>query len=343
MLATPAVSAVPSGRDAAASDHPRSYLVVPPENRSEDRTLYWLGEALSEAMERSLDWAGVEVATRDERRDLEREEMSIGTLSVTTLATRLKEAEELKVDRLVVGSFDSTAKSGEPPRVSVRIRVLDVGTPGQGTSHLIGPMPLTDLPEIQSAVAKALLDAESLSRPATPAPPPPARETSREAYEARVKSLLEEDPDKQAAYLTRALESDPSYLRARLELGLVFRDAERPEKALAALTAKPIQGDPVLAAQAEMIVGELYLEAGRPTPAIDAFRRSLRWRDESSTHVALARALIARGDLRVAAAELELAQRLDPEDPEIAEVRSALAAARSNGAPASPEDTDGER
>src|SRR5262249_60210563 len=87
-----------------------SYLVLPPENRSEDRALYWLGEALAEAMEKTLQASGVDIATREERRDIEREEMGFSPLNVPTIATRLKEAEALKVDRIVFGWF--TARQG---------------------------------------------------------------------------------------------------------------------------------------------------------------------------------------------------------------------------------------
>ena len=344
-----------------------SYLVVPPENRSENRNLYWLGEALAEAMEQYLTWGGLDVASREDRRGVEREEMGIGPLMVPTIATRLKEAEEMKVDRLVLGSFitrearegrgkgsQSGASRGAPPgtardsttatqreggttaaasgteaagrTVVVSFHVLDVTGSRRGPEHTVGPISLDDLPSLQRAVGMALLDAESLPRPASAPPAPTGSEAAPAAYEARVKSLLEEDPDKQARYLTRALQADQDYLRARLEMAMLLRDSGRLEEALTTLNARPLRGDPDLAAQAERLAGELHLEAGRPTPAIDALRRSLRWHDEAATHLALARALAARGDFQIASAELELARRLDPDDPEIAEVRALLAA-----------------
>jgi len=302
--------------------HGRSYLIVPPENLSENRELYWLGEALLEGMERYMSWAGAEVATREERRSIEGDEMGLGPLSVPTIATRIKEAEELEVAKLVSGSF---ATSGETSRLAtVTFSVLDVRQARRSSPAVVGPLPLDDLPSLQRAVGTKLLQIESLPLPGPDLPTPPASEADAPAYEARIKALLEEDPEKRSKYLLRAVEVDPDYFRARLDLAILQREAGEPGKALATLRAKPFRGDPTLSAQAERIAGEINLEAGDLTPAIEALRRSLSLKDDCSTHLTLARALIGRGDFQVAAAELELARRLDPQDPEIAEVQALL-------------------
>src|SRR5262245_5494990 len=67
---TGARKTMPASTDASATAARPSYLVLPPENRSDNRTLYWLGEALADGMEKALSASGVDVATRDERRDI---------------------------------------------------------------------------------------------------------------------------------------------------------------------------------------------------------------------------------------------------------------------------------
>lgn len=332
-------SALPPDSDAVPSDAPaeRSYLVTPFENLSESRELYWVGEALSEAIERSLTWAGVPHATREERRQIERE-LGIHPLSVPAIATRLKEAEELDLNRVIMGSFTADGDG-----ITATFRVLDVANARRGSERTIGPLPLRGLAGLQEALVEAILDSELVIRPASDPPPmSPAGETNPAAYEARSKSLLEEDADKRILLLERAVEADPAYLRARLELALELAQTGETRAALQRLTETRLDGDPPLLFRAEQLAGTLFLEAGEPTAAVDALRRSLRWQDEATTHILLARALIARGDLAVAAAELELASRLDPEDPGIAETRELLAkrGGQSQGAagppPASP-------
>ena len=324
-LASLAAIVFASSRPAgAASAALPSYLVLPPENVSENRALYWLGEALGESMERALTAAGADIATRDERRGIEREEMGLGPLNVATIATRLKEAEALNVDRIVFGSF--TARQGTAwLDITVTLQVLDVAQLRRGPKKTVGPLPLEKLPSLQNAVAAALIEIESIPPPATGLPRAPTEETNRMAYESRMKSLLEETPDKQASYLLRSLESDPDYLRSRVELASLQHDADHPELALATLLARPLSGDPDTASSGERLTGELLLEASRPTGAVNAFRRALRWKEDSTIHLSLARALIFRGDLEIASAEVELARRLDPEDPELKELMSLLA------------------
>jgi Tfp pilus assembly protein PilF len=80
-------------------------------------------------------------------------------------------------------------------------------------------------------------------------------------------------------------------------------------------------------ADSEALLGSLAFDAGLKDASVDAWRRSLRARDDAAVRIQLARALLARGDRAVAAAELELARRLDPANPELAEAQELVQAA----------------
>jgi tetratricopeptide (TPR) repeat protein len=254
-------------------------------------------------------------------------EMGINPLSVPTISTRIKEAEELGATHVLIGSFET---SGTPPGDSLILSLAVVDPVSLRRSQVpeVGPVPVAELAALQERASSTLLAAETIDLPSTRPPPPPAAEAAPAAYEAMVKSLLEEDPEKRVVLLDRALRADPAYLRARLEVAFLLVDMDREDRAVQRLSAVTLTGQPGEAAEAERLLGRLHLKAGNPTAAVDALRRSLRWSNEASTHIALARALAARGDLEVASAELELARRIDPDDPEIEEVR-ALIEARS--------------
>src|SRR4030095_1302231 len=95
-------------------------LVTAFENASEDRTLYWIGEAISDGLSRKIrGCAGLAVDRVD--REALREEMGVPTLSSLTLATQIRSAEELGAGILVTGDFSAKGNA-----LTVRARTVDV-------------------------------------------------------------------------------------------------------------------------------------------------------------------------------------------------------------------------
>ncbi len=313
-------AALPCGASRAAAG---VTLVVPFENKTGSPAASWIGEALADGLVSAISASGADVIGREDRREVERE-LGIGPLAVTTIATRLKEGEELEADRVILGQFTGGADS---LRVSARLYTLSPVS--RGSEITLPAMPAGDIAAIQALLAQRVL-APGEQPPA--GFKPPAAETRAEAYEARMRGLTEEDPARRAGLLERAVEIAPDYLRARIELADAYGDAGSNEKALLSLSRAPLTGPAPLVAEAEALQGALALESGLLTPAIDAFRRSLRQQEDADIRLLLARTLIRRGDLAIASAEIELAARSDPENPELPEVRRLLEAAHARPA-----------
>jgi Tfp pilus assembly protein PilF len=64
--------------------------------------------------------------------------------------------------------------------------------------------------------------------------------------------------------------------------------------------------------QAHLLIGRIYLRAGRPGDAIDALKISIWSADSVPAHVALAEAYLKTGDAKRARAEAERALIMDP-------------------------------
>ena len=69
-------------------------------------------------------------------------------------------------------------------------------------------------------------------------------------------------------------------------------------------------------AQAHLLIGRIYLRAGRTAEAIDALKISIWSADGAPAHAALAEVLMKKGDTRGARAEAERALALDPASAE---------------------------
>ena len=123
-LAIPAFAlllAAAGPRDARAETAPAAGVVVFPfENLSDDRSLYWVSEALADGLDREIKGSGVATFGRPERLSVI-EEMGVPTNSTLTLASQIKAAEELGAAALLCGTF----RAGDDA-VRARARIVDV-------------------------------------------------------------------------------------------------------------------------------------------------------------------------------------------------------------------------
>jgi Tfp pilus assembly protein PilF len=95
-----------------------------------------------------------------------------------------------------------------------------------------------------------------------------------------------------------------------LEQGRRLFDREQDREALAELR-RAVYLSPY-EARAHLLIGRIYLRAGRPADAIDAFKISIWSEDQSQAHVFLAEAYLKTGDTAGARAEIQRALALDP-------------------------------
>jgi tetratricopeptide (TPR) repeat protein len=294
-------------------------LVATFENGSEDRSLYWLGEAISDGLSRSIrECAGVAVE-RVERVTL-REEMGVPTLSTLTLATQIRSAEELGAALLVTGDFKAKGDA-----LTVRARVVDVAAARTGAWMSVNGS-VSAVLALQDALFHKLQSSLPVARSCAAAPSAEDG-VPQAAYEMLLKSYLEDAPAKREKFLKRALELAPDYLRARIELALLYREQNALPKA-STILSNIVTRNPALAAQAQNLLGENELDLQHAAAAEAALRRSLVLQETARAHLLLGKLALARNDLESATRELERSRAMDPSDLELLELEDSLSKAR---------------
>ena len=115
----------------------------------------------------------------------------------------------------------------------------------------------------------------------------------------------------------RVLAMQPTHLKAEENLGLVFDATNRPEQAEEALRkAAGWAANEQTDEWPFLDLGNFLLDRDRAVEAIDPLRNAVRIRtDCSACHEKLGMALLSTDDVRASIAELELAAKLDPQDP----------------------------
>ena len=320
-LAAFGVNGRASGSPSAAPAPLRADLVLVSsfENASEDRSLYWIGEALADGISRNIRACAGVTVDREDRVAL-REEMGVPTLSSLTLATQIRSAEELGAGTLVSGDF--TAKGDA---LTVRARIVDVVAARTGpwvttNGSVKAVLPLQD--DLFHRLQASLPVARSCaSGPSAEDGVPQA------AYEMLLKSFLEDADAKREKFLKRALELAPDYLRAKIELAVLYREQNLLPKA-SAILSNIVTRNPRLAAEAQSLLGENELDLQHTSAAEAALRRSLVLHETARAHLLLGKLAIARNDLATATRELDRSRAMDPTDPELIELDASLKKAR---------------
>ncbi len=297
---------------------PRRYLVMPFENLSAERSLNWLSEALASSLADRFELLGMRTVTREERvQALDSLAFPPGTQP--TLASTLRLAAAVRASRFVTGSYTYDPKDG----VVVSARLLDVDAArqiwgGKRPGTLAGIFSLMDPLALEGAV-------QDDSRVSVPAPSTlgSISDPPLPLYEILVRGIQEPDPDRRVATLEKGLVMNrlsPALLKA---LAFEMFDAGRLDEALSRLDQIPEASCPD-GWRLQLLRGRILAAQGNPAGAVAALSRSIAAAESPDAHLLLARLHAAAGEKASAGTEIDLAAGLDPEHPELAEVRALL-------------------
>jgi tetratricopeptide (TPR) repeat protein len=292
------------------------YLVLPFENLSPERSLNWIGDALSMSLSDRLELLGMRTVTRVERIDA-LEALGIPEGKPVTLATVLKIVAGVRADRVVSGNFAYDPKNG----VVVSGRLLDPLAAreiweGTRPGTLAGIFSLMDPLVIEAATRD-----ESRLSPAAPSALTSIADPPLTVYELLVRALLETEPEKRLAALRKALDVDRQSIPVRRALAVEQFDQGLLAEALGSVDAIPPEASPD-GWRMHLLRGRILAARGDLDGAIAALSKSIALGDSADAHLLLARLSASRGDAPRALAEVELAAGLDPGNPEIDVVRA---------------------
>jgi hypothetical protein len=305
----------------AAAAPPGTFLVMPFENSGDDPALTWLSACLAQHTGEHLRSRGAGVVD-DEDRAVLLDGQGIPPGASLTLASVLELGRTMRArpsgmrpDRLILGRF--TVQEGG---VSLSGRVIDLETES-AKPWITREGRLKDLLEVHAGLADALeRDASIQRRGGGTVVEPPLL-----AFETYCRALGENDARKRLALLRRAIQEYPGYPLASFQAALLLARGEQWREASETLAGANSAAHPY-EADFHLLEAVVALALRNPDAAAQAARRSLERVQSARAHVVLGRALVALGDANAARAELDRAVAIDPTEPEIEDLRKALAA-----------------
>jgi Tfp pilus assembly protein PilF/TolB-like protein len=233
----------------AAYEHAGQTVVIFPfENRSQAPGLEWIGESFPELIGQKLSSAsGFYVVSRDDRL-YAFDRLGIPANLRPTRATMIRIAQEMDADYAIVGGYDYDGQT-----FSASAQVLDLQrlklTPAVVEKGL-----LTNLIEVERGLAWDVLRSVTpnltMSRNDFVNTSPPIR---LDAFENYIRGVTAPTPDEKIDRLTKAVQIDPKYTAALLELGKTYYDAHNYPEAETWLGRIPLN-DP-LARAAQFYIG----------------------------------------------------------------------------------------
>ena len=250
-----------SGAGQASADS-STILVFPFENVTNDRSLDWIGEGISELIiERLQPESGVSTFAREERLAAF-EKLGIPETTTVSRATALKLGWDMGADHLVTGRFAGTAENF---RIVARIVDLDAGAADiavEGKLEDVVPLSMSVAWQI---LKKAVPGTASPEADYTAQPPVP-----RSAFENYIRGVLNQDFRKRTELLQTAVRLHPQYGPALFELGRTYhleRDFKNSNQWL-----EKISETSYLRRHALFLIGLNYFYQGDYARAIPAFQ-----------------------------------------------------------------------
>ncbi len=311
------------GEGAAAPAH--TYLVMPFENTAEDPSLAWLSTGLALSLGEHLLGLGALVID-DEDRAVLLEGNGIPVGAPITLASalelgrkmRARPGSALRPDRMVLGRFN--VAEGE---LTLQARTIEIA--GEKARPWVSQKGrLKDLLDLQGGLFLALAKEDGLAvgdnRPEIVAKPGPPLL----AFEHYCRAMAEPDARKRLQLLRRAEQEFPGYPNAAYQAAALLAKSERWDEAREMLGRVAFTPHPYELGF-YLLTAAVDLQRRDSEAAAQAARRALGLSETARGHALLGRALAAGGDREAAAAELQKAAALDAAEPEIDDLRRALA------------------
>lgn len=304
----PAVVALLAFVFLVAAAHAQNLLILPFENLGKDARLDWIGEGLAELSAERIPGDGRLVFPREEwLAALER--MGLPASGHFSRATMIKIGEEVDADYIVFGSFTSDGKT-----LTATARVLQVDPPNL-SAPLSESGPLADLAEIQGRLAWRVLNAVDSAVPVSRQAFLEAATVPRlDAFEHYIRGLLVGEESQRLRLLREAARLAPEWAPPAFALGETY--LEQRDFASAAGWFSRIPATDKRGAEAAFYAGVCYLmrnDAARAETSLRvAVERVAFPEGRNNLGVALAR----QDAWRDAAAQWQLAQKLDPEEPD---------------------------
>jgi len=233
-------------------------LVMPFENVTRDRRIFWLGEAASVLLTDDLNALGTGAITRQERqRALER--LQLLPAASLTDATVIRIGQLLGARQVIVGSFQM-----ESDTLVVRARSIALEA-GRVDADVVERGPLRDLFVIVERLARQMVPASSTSTAELGRLHPPIA-----VFEDYVKGLLAETPATAIGYLNSALARQPTFDSARLALWDVL--TEQGDHARARAAVAPVKPASAWARRARFLAALSDLSLKRYDEAFAGFK-----------------------------------------------------------------------
>jgi tetratricopeptide (TPR) repeat protein/TolB-like protein len=275
-------------------------LVFPFENASNDRTLDWIGEGISEVViERLQPESGIYTFSREERLGTF-EKLGIPEATMVSRATALKLGWDMGADQVVTGRFSATRDNFQ-----IVARLVDMET--GGAEQIAAEGKLEDVIPLSMSVTWQLLrkivpgtaspEADYTARPPTP----------RSAFENYIRGILNQDLGKRIELLQTAVRLHPQYAPALFQLGRAYhleRDFKNSNQWL-----QKIPETSFLHRQARFLIGLNYFYLGDYPLATTVFQTLPPTYD---VLLNLGAALSQKGDHAFAVAAWKRAAELDP-------------------------------
>ena len=307
----------------------RTYLILPFENTAEDPSLDWLSTGLALTFGEYLLGLGQRVVDEDERAVL-LEGSGIPAGAPVALASALELGRRMRArpgtqqarpERLILGRFNLLDGG-----LTLSARAIDLEAE-KARPWVTRDGRLQDLLEVQNTLAMALAREEGIqvSGSRSQLLEKQAGGVPLLAFETYCRAMAESDARQRLQMLRRALQQFPGYPKAAFQAASLLVKEERWDeaaKSLAQATAVPHPYE----AEFNLLAATVALQQRDHQAATEAARRALQHADSARGHALLGRALLAGGGIDQARAELDLALALDPNEPEIDDLRRALEA-----------------
>ena len=258
----PASSSADAARPSGAIQG-RLLLVLPFDNHTDLPNLDWIGEAISEVLNRRLASAGFLPISRDDRL-YALDHLGLPSTFQPSRASAIRLAQTLDADYIIVGSFSTTGTRLKVQAQILTVDALHMSAPIQGEADM------THLLEVVNSLAWGL--AKQLDPRFAVAENTFVAADAKlriDAFENYTRGLVETDPDEQIRHLKEAVRLDPSFSPALMALGKAYFVNQQYE--LAATTLGRLPRDDANAREADFDRGLAYFYLGSYVKAEDAF------------------------------------------------------------------------